>query len=109
MSFARALRRRVRAAIPPLIFLSLVGYFGWNATQGDLGLQAYAKRQSDLAAAQASLVRATAEQEVWERRIASLRPNHLDPDALDERARAMLNLAHPNDVVVLYGPPGKPP
>jgi cell division protein FtsB len=107
VSFVRTLRRKLRAAVPPVIFLALVGYFGWNATQGDLGLDAYAKRQSDLAAAQASLARAIAEQEVWERRVASLRPNHLDPDALDERARAMLNLANPSDVVVLYGPPSK--
>jgi hypothetical protein len=32
-----------------------------------------------------------------------LRTQRLDPDTLDERARAMLNLADPNDVVVMYG------
>jgi cell division protein FtsB len=102
MAFIPALRRKLRAATPPIIFLGLVGYFAWNATQGNLGLDAYAQRQNDLAAAQASLARALAEQETWERRVASLRANHLDADALDERARAMLNLANPNDIVMPY-------
>jgi len=83
-----------------MTFLALVGYFSWQSTQGDLGLQAYAQREADLAAAQASLARAMAEQQVWERRVASLRANHLDPDMLDERARVMLNLANPTDIVV---------
>jgi hypothetical protein len=32
-----------------------------------------------------------------------LRTGRLDPDALDERARAMLNLSNPNDIILLYG------
>jgi cell division protein FtsB len=43
---------------------------------------------------------------MWERRVAGLRNTRLDPDTLDERARAMLNLADPSDVVVMY-PQGK--
>jgi len=33
-----------------------------------------------------------------------LRSRHLDADMLDERSRAMLNLANPNDIIVSYGP-----
>ncbi len=40
--------------------------------------------------------------DAWERRVAGLRGNHVDPDSLDERARAMLNLADPADIVVQY-------
>jgi len=36
--------------------------------------------------------------------VLSLRSSHLDADALDERARAMLNRADPADIVVPYGP-----
>jgi cell division protein FtsB len=32
-----------------------------------------------------------------------MRNNRLDRDAVDERARAMLNLSEPTDVVVPYG------
>lgn len=101
---ARELKRKVRAGVAPLLFLSVTAYFGWNATQGDLGLQAYAKRQHDLQAAQANLAHAEAEVKSWEQLVRSLRSNHLDTDALDERVRAMLNRADPADIVVPYGP-----
>jgi cell division protein FtsB len=32
-----------------------------------------------------------------------MRPEHLDRDMLDERARATLNLAGPHDVIILRG------
>jgi len=103
MGFGRAVRRRAKAAVPPLVFLLLVAYFLWNATQGERGLQAYAVRQKDMVNAQAELARTEADLAGWERRVASLRSNRLDLDALDERVRAMLNLSDPNDVIILYG------
>jgi cell division protein FtsB len=96
-------KRKAKAAIPPLVFLSLVGYFGWNATQGDRGLKAYALQLQDLKLAQSQLAAAEAERDAWEMKVSGLRSNHLDPDTLDERARAMLNLADPGDIVVPYG------
>ena len=93
-----------RAAVAPLAFLSLVGYFGWNATHGDRGLAAFAERQRLLKEAGADLGRAQAEQTAWERRLAGLRNNHIDRDMLDERARSMLNLADPSDIIVQYAP-----
>jgi cell division protein FtsB len=104
MALGRELRRKARSMIAPLVFLSLVGYFGWNATQGDHGLRAAADRQDLLTRAKTELASAEAERDAWERRVAGLRANHLDPDTLDERARAMLNLADPTDIVVPYGP-----
>jgi cell division protein FtsB len=102
VSIGREIRRRVKLAVPPFIFLLLVAYFVWSATQGDRGLRAYAGRLEDLKAAQADLARADTDLANWERRVAGLRANRLDPDALDERARAMLNLSEPADVVVMY-------
>ena len=88
----RSLRNGLRALILPAIFMSLVAYFLWNATQGDRGLQAYALRQEQLRSVQADLAKTQAEQAGWERRVSELRSQRLDPDMLDERARAMLNL-----------------
>jgi cell division protein FtsB len=100
----RAIKRQLKGVIAPAIFLALVGYFGWSATQGDRGLASYAQRQTLLATANAELAKAEAERDAWERRVAGLRNSHLDRDTLDERARAMLNLSDPNDVVVPYAP-----
>ncbi len=107
MGFARELKRRAKAAIAPLVFVAITGYFGWNATQGDRGLVAYAQRQTLLQQAESERDAMQAERDAWERRVSGLRASHLDPDTLDERARAMLNLAAPNDVIVQYAPKDK--
>jgi cell division protein FtsB len=107
MAFGREMKRRAKAAVAPLIFLAVVAYFGWNVVQGDHGLRAFAQREAFLAQAQAEQARAQAEKDAWERRVIGLRSRHLDADALDERARAMLNLADPADVVVQYSPSDK--
>ena len=103
MNIVRGAKRLAQAAIPPLLFLALTTYFGWNALRGDHGLRSYAVRQQQLVTAKAELVAAEAERQAWETRVAGLRANHIDPDTLDERARAMLNVADPSDVVVPYG------
>ncbi len=101
MSLGRTVRRKVRAAVAPTVFLALVAYFLWSATQGDRGLEASPQRQEELATARAEQKQAEAEVAMWERRIAGLE-RRIDTDALDERARAMLNLSDPRDVIVPY-------
>ena len=107
MSFGRELKRRCRAIIAPSVFLAITGYFGWNATQGDRGLVAFAQRQELLRQVVADQAVAKAERDGWETRVAGLRARHLDPDTLDERARAMLNLADPTEVIVKLSPQDK--
>lgn len=101
MAFGRMVRRKLRAVAAPAAFLALVGYFLWSATQGDRGLDASPLRQKELAAALAEQAAAEADVVLWERRIAGL-GNRIDTDALDERARGMLNLSDPSDVIVPY-------
>ena len=105
MQIWRTVKRAVRATIPPAFFLSLVAYFGWNVAHGDRGLMAYALRQQMLVGAQADLARAQTEQQQWDLKVAGLRANHIDRDALDQQARDRLNLADPADLVVPF--PGK--
>jgi len=102
MAFVRALKRRLQGVVWPALFLAVAGYFGWNATQGDRGLRAYMQRQELLKQVEAAQADALAERDMWERRVMGLRASHLDADTLDERSRAMLNLADPTDVVVPY-------
>ena len=103
MSFVHAAKRQAIAMIPPALFLAFTAYCAWNVTRGDHGLKTYALRRQQLVGAQAERVAAEAERDAWEKRVAGLRNNHIDPDTLDERSRAMLNLADPNDIVVPYG------
>lgn len=107
MSFGRVMKHRVKAAMAPAFFLSLVAYFAWNANQGAHGLRSYSEQLHLLAQAQSGQQDAIAEQAAWNQRVSGLRNGALDADTLDERSRAMLNLAEPNDLVVPYGQNGK--
>ena len=104
MAFGREVKRRLRGAIAPVVFLAVTAYFCWNAAQGPHGLKAFATQQVVLRQAQADLAAANAERDAWQRRVHALESDHLDRDMLDERARALLNLASPNDIVVQYDP-----
>ncbi len=107
MSIGREIKRRAKLCVPPVLLLAVAAYFGWSATQGPRGLQSYARQQDQLLLARQELAGANADVDSWERRVTGLRNAHLDGDTLDERARAMLNLADPGDIVVMY-PRGKP-
>jgi len=45
----------------------------------------------------------------WQRRIALLKSTDLDPDMLDERARALLDYAEPNDLTLMLERHPSPP
>jgi cell division protein FtsB len=102
-----AVKRQVKSAAMPAFLLILTGIFAWQATQGDHGLIMREQRKTQLAQAEANLAAARAERDNWGRKVAGLTPSHLDKDALDQRARELLNLADPNEIVVQYGPKDK--
>ena len=96
-------RKRLRSVLTALcLYVAvalLIGYFWVNAYSGKHGLRA--KQDLDLQIAQLT-VEATglkAERATWERRVALLKSGTLDPDMLDERARALLDYADPRDVM----------
>lgn len=95
------IRVRTAVALAALYVLStlLISYFGFHAYSGSRGLKAQQDLAEQLATLSAELARLKAERGEWERRVALLRPESLDPDMLDERARAMLDYVHPRDLV----------
>ena len=101
MSFARELRRRARHVIGPLLGIMVASYFGYHAVEGDRGLIAWHRITAEIADAEARLDEISKERQTLEHRVSLLRPDNLDPDMLEERARAILNLSRPDEVVVL--------
>jgi cell division protein FtsB len=106
-AFGRAIKRKLKLAAMPAFLLALTGIFLWQATQGEHGLLMRDRRQQELAQAEANLASAIAERDSWARKVDGLTPTHLDRDALDQRARELLNLADPGEIVVQYGPKDK--
>lgn len=100
MMLGRGAKRLARASAWPLVFCAITGYFCWEATQGAHGLVAYAQRKIQLRQAESDLASAQTERNHWAIRVSGLRDNDLNLDTLDERARAMLNLAQPNEIIV---------
>ena len=101
-------RRRARGILTALglylVAAAMIGYFGFHAFSGQRGLRARHEIDQQMAELTAELERLKAERAQWERKVALLRPDRIDPDTLDERARTLLNLAHPNDLVMMVKP-----
>jgi cell division protein FtsB len=98
-------RHAILTALGLYTFAALfVGYFAANAFTGNHGLRAQADLDQQLASMQSELTNLKAERAQWERRVALLRSDKIDPDMLDERARALLGYADPRDLVLLTHP-----
>jgi cell division protein FtsB len=83
---------------------ALVGYFGVNAYTGKYGLNARLELDQEIVALTSELARLKRERADGEHRISLLRPDRLDPDTLDERARYQLDYANPHDLVRMTTP-----
>jgi len=101
-------RKRLRSILTALglyvLAALLIGYFGVNAFSGNHGLKAKQDLDQQIASLSSELAQLQLERKQWERRIALLKSRGLDPDMLDERARALLDYVHPNDLTLMLGP-----
>ena len=101
-------RTRLRAAITAIgLYVTaalLIGYFGIHAYTGAHGLKAKQDLAQQMDELSKELARLKVERGSWEHRVSLLRSDRIDPDMLDERARAMLDYAHPNDLVLMRKP-----
>lgn len=78
----------------------VIGYFGVNAYTGNHGLRAKQDLDQQITQLSVELSGLKAERAVWDRRIALLKSDSIDPDMLDERARALLDYVDPRDLVL---------
>jgi len=81
-----------------------IGYFAANAFTGNHGLRAQQDLEQQLTAMKGDLMQLKAERAVWERRVSLLRADRIDPDMLDERARALIGYVDPRDLTLLLNP-----
>ena len=108
MSRVHELRGWARSLAGPLIVACLVTYLGYHAIQGNRGVIAWLQLGQQIEQAEAALAVSRAEEARLAHRVALLRPDSLDTDLLDERARAVLSLAHPDDLVIFTTPAAEP-
>ena len=97
-------RKRFRTVLNALALYILaalvIGYFGINAYSGKHGLRARQDLDQQIAQLNDELAALRAERAGGERRVSLLKPESIDPDMLDERARALLNYADPRELTL---------
>jgi cell division protein FtsB len=102
-------RRRLKSALTVIgLYLMaglMIGYFWFHAYSGNRGLRAKQDIDAQMAELSSELGRLKQERAQWDKKVALLRSDKIDPDMLDERARALLNYVHPNDAVLMLRRP----
>lgn len=97
-------RNRFRTVLNALALYTIaalvIGYFGVNAYSGNHGLRAKQDLDQQIAQLSGELATLKAERASWDRRVSLLKPESIDPDMLDERARSLLNYADPRDLTL---------
>lgn len=91
---------RLRHALIPLVCLIVLSYFAYHAVYGRHGFIAWLSLQNSVDTLERQLAEVRATHRRLDQQVSLLRPESLDPDLLDERARATLGLANPNDIVI---------
>jgi cell division protein FtsB len=103
--FTRQRRQsKVRPLLLPLGCLFVISYFTYHGVEGDYGLFALGRLEDRVAALEQDIAETRAERERIGHLVALLRPESLDRDMLDERARHALNLVGPKDLVIMFDP-----
>jgi cell division protein FtsB len=101
-------RKRLRSFFTVLglyaVAALFIGYFAVNAFSGNHGLRAKQQLDEQIGELTADFGRAELERTQWERRVALLRSDRLDPDLVDERARVELRYMHPREVTLILKP-----
>jgi len=101
MALLRQLRRRAHVVVGPVIGVGLSAYFLYNLIEGNHGLIQWLSVTREIRAEHANLEAIKAQRATLDLRVSDLKPNHLDPDLLDERVRATLNLVAPDEIVIM--------
>jgi cell division protein FtsB len=97
---------RVKPYLPSAFLALMILYLGVQALTGERGLLSGPERHRLLAQREAQLASLTERRAELETRVRHLRSDRLSRDLLEERARAVLGLVDPRDVIVRVSSPG---
>jgi len=108
VGIVREFKVRAGQIAGPVIGMTVVVYFAYHAVQGDRGLIAMAQLRQDVSALQAQVLDVRAERMDLDLKVFALRPESIDPDLLEERARFLLGYGFKDEVLVITRPPAPP-
>lgn len=98
-------RYRSEGNLFPLTFfafsLLLIAYFSYHGFHGKYGVYARDGIQAKIAQLNLDLSHLSRQREILDRNVALMHPEQIDPDMLDEQARRVLNLARPDEIIMV--------
>jgi cell division protein FtsB len=104
MIVLREMRRRAKVLVAPVLGLAVTGYFAYHLVEGDRGLRAWLRVTQELRLAKQTLSAVATDRAALEHRVSHMRPDHVDPDLLDSQARRTLDVASPDEIVIIQPP-----
>ena len=93
-------RRRIAQVLGPVFAAALVAYFAYYTVEGERGLIALTRLQTQAAHDEATLAALQAERQGLELKVGAMRPDSLDLDRLDEQARRLLNDTRSDELII---------
>ncbi|MGH6874726.1 MAG: FtsB family cell division protein [Aestuariivirgaceae bacterium] len=94
------MRKRLFDSVVSFFCLLLYAYFSWHYYYGSRNLTVLDGAQAKAAELHAELQKEIDIRQRLEAKVALLRPEHLDPDLLDEMARRILDYGSANELIV---------
>lgn len=92
-----------------LALLGFQGYLGFSAIGGQFGMESHTQILLDIDQLKGQSAALQAEIDAYRHRATLMDTRRLDPDIVTERARALLNMANADDIIVMVEPStGKP-
>jgi cell division protein FtsB len=91
---------KLRRFILPLGSLAVMGYFAYHSFNGDYGIWSRERMEREAIGLEQELTGLKSTRLALAARAQLLRPESLDPDMIDERARANLNVVQADELVI---------
>ena len=82
------------------LLIGFQAYLGYSLINGHFGIQSQKQMLIDIDLLEVQKANLQANIEYYQHRISLFDPARLDPDIVSEKARALLSMAHPDDLVV---------
>jgi cell division protein FtsB len=84
-----------------IALVAFQGYLGYSAIGGQYGIESQKQMLVEIEELRARSAALQVEMEAYRHRVSLFSASRLDPDILTERARALLSMAHMDDMVVM--------